>query len=172
MRLMWKIILMAVLLCGGLNYAAYLSTGRSLFSISLEKVWAMTANLGQNAADALGSLKADAPEVETSQVIYKWTNEEGVLQYSNAPPPAGTPAQIVKPDPDANLILAVPVPESAPEPAHVTTGSGDGEKPVADAGEPFPYSPEQIKKTVEDARDAQRIMNERLQQQQQILENL
>lgn len=172
MRLMLKIMLMTALLCGGLNYAAYLSTGRSLFSAWMEKARAMIANLGQYASDALGSLKADAPESETSQVIYKWINEEGVLQYSSVPPPEGRSAEIVKLEPDVNLIRAVPVPESTPEPTQTATGSGDGKKPATESSEPFPYSSEQVKKTMEDARDTQRMMNERLQQQQQILEKL
>lgn len=170
MRLILKLTLMTALLCGGLNYAAYLYTGKSLFPLWLEKTRAMAANLGQNASEALAALKAGATEDESSQVIYKWTNEEGVPQFSSAPPPEGIQAEIVKPDPDVNLIRAVPVKESAPAPA--APDSGDVEKTVAGPGEAFPYSPEQVQKTLEDARNARQMMNEKLQQQQRIMENL
>lgn len=174
MRLMMKTVMMAVLFIGGLNYAAYLYTGRSLLPVWLEKTQAMLVNVRQGASDSLDSLKEQATaDVPPGQVIYKWTNADGVPQYSNDPPPEGVNARIVQVDSNANLIRAVSLPESAPEPPSAAqTGSGDGGQAAAGPDKTFPFSPEQVKKTMEDAREARQSLNEGMEQQRRILENL
>jgi hypothetical protein len=169
MRLALKVVMMTLVLFGGMNYAAYLYTGKSFFPAWLEKTRARIANFKQDAAQALSSVKT---EDTADQAIYKWTDADGVQQYTSDPPPEGVPAELVKLDPNANLIRAVPVPESAPETPAVPADSASGEQAPAAPDIPFPYTPEQIGKTMEDARNAQKTMNERIEQQQRILENL
>jgi hypothetical protein len=111
MRLALKVVMMTLVLFGGMNYAAYLYTGKSFFPAWLEKTRARIANFKQDAAQALSSVKT---EDTADQAIYKWTDADGVQQYTSDPPPEGVPAELVKLDPNANLIRAVPVPESAP----------------------------------------------------------
>jgi hypothetical protein len=171
MRLAFKVAVMTLVLFGGMNYMAYLYTGKSFFPAWLEKTRARIANFKQDASEALGSVKT-AAEDTTGRAIYKWTDADGVQQYTSDPPPEGVRAEIVRLDPNANLIRAVPVPESAPETPAAPADSAPSEQAPAAPDIPFPYTPEQIGKTMEDARNAQKTMNERIEQQQRILENL
>ena len=44
-----------------------------------------------------------------SNIFYKWQDADGVLQYTQTPPPAGTPYEKVEARSDVNV---VPVPEA------------------------------------------------------------
>ncbi|HEX5055705.1 MAG TPA: DUF4124 domain-containing protein [Gammaproteobacteria bacterium] len=172
-RLVLKAVMMTVVIFGAVNYMAYLQTGRSLLPLWFDKTLARLSGFKESATKVLDSVKEEAPhEAVVSQVIYKWTDAEGVLQYTNTPPPEGVSAEVVKVDPNANLIQAVPVPgqeESAPVP--VADAPANKEVPEAPQA-PFPYSPEQIKKTMDDAKKAQQMMNEKMEKQKQILDSL
>lgn len=45
--------------------------------------------------------------------LYKWQDQSGQIQYSNQPPPAGVPFEQVDYWEDANVIPALPTPESS-----------------------------------------------------------
>jgi hypothetical protein len=172
MRLLFKAIMMTVVMFAVVNYAAYLQTGRSLWPFFADKISAKLEHFKKGADETLNSVQETAAPGSTTEVIYKWTDTDGVLQYTSAPPPYGISAEIVKVDPNANLMQAVKAPEPEPEPVSVAATPAEKEKTPAGPDIPFPYTPEQIKKTMDDARNVQQMMNDKAEKQQQILDGL
>lgn len=109
-----------------------------------------------------------APGIDSADsgksLIYEWYDSAGNRNFSSEPPPEGVEYTVRGYDPDANVIQAVKLPEQAQpeEPA-----GGDTE-PVTEPGEiGNPYSAEKIDKLFEDARNIEKLLNQRLQQQEQ-----
>jgi hypothetical protein len=172
MRLLFKALMMTVIMFAIVNYAAYLQTGRSLWPYFADKISARLADLKKDAGETLDSVQETAAPGSAKQIIYKWTDTDGVLQYTSEPPPEGMSAEIVKVDPNANLMQAVKAPEPEPEPVSVASAPAAPGKTPAGPDIPFPYTPEQIKKTMDDARNVQQMMNDKAEKQQQIMDQL
>ncbi len=111
-------------------------------------------------------LKAKAPKslgnaVTNEKVqVYKWRDENGVIQFSNTPPQAGDGAEQVVLDPNSNLMQAVKVPEEvvAEESAETDAHS--------------PYSVKGMKKVMNDAKGVEELLQKRHEQQQEMLNNI
>lgn len=112
-----------------------------------------------------GSLRDKVPSNITSVVtdkkvqVYKWRDANGVMQFSNTPPPDST-AEQVSLDPNTNLMQAVKVEEKKPEQAQVVQAPGVS-----------PYSPKQMKKVLEDAKGVEALLQQRHEDQQKMLSN-
>lgn len=111
-------------------------------------------------------LQAKAPKNMSNVVtdkkvqVYKWRDENGVMQFSNTPPPAGGAAEQVVLDPNSNLMQAVKTPvEEVPE-------------PTAETETPNPYSVKGMKKVMDDARGVEDLLQKRHQGQQQMLKDI
>ncbi len=98
--------------------------------------------------------------------FYKWYDGDGNVQFTTEPPPEGVEYTVKGYDPDTNLIQAVKAPvEAAPEPA-----PRDSAKPDLDTGAlDNPYSPENVKKMIDEAKNVQKILNQRYQDQESAL---
>lgn len=111
-------------------------------------------------------LKAKAPKNLSSVVsdekvqVYKWRDENGVMQFSNTPPPTGGVAEQVVLDPNSNLMQAVKVTEQE-EP-----------KPEAEVETPNPYSVKGMKKVMDDARGVEELLQQRHEGQQEMMKDL
>ena len=110
-------------------------------------------------------LKAKAPKNLSNVVsdekvqVYKWRDENGVMQFSNTPPLTGGVAEQVVLDP-SNLMQAVKVPvEEAPKQAVETEA-------------PNPYSVKGMKKVMDDARGVEELLQQRHEGQQEMIKNL
>ena len=98
-------------------------------------------------------------------IVYQWRDENGMLHFATEPPPAGTEYTVKGYDPQANLIQSV---KPEPEPVEDTSPTGlDTGQVSLDIGNP--YSPENVKKLVDDARQIQKILNDRYEQQEAIM---
>ena len=111
-------------------------------------------------------LKAKAPKSLTNAVtdekvqVYKWRDENGVMQFSNTPPPDGGQAQQVELNPNHNLIKAVKVSvEEEPQQAQ-------------QAPAPSPYSVKGMKKVMDDAKGIESMLQQRHEDQQNMLNNI
>ncbi len=94
--------------------------------------------------------------------VYKWRDEHGVMQFSNTPPVGVTNAKQMVLDPNSNVIQAVKIPvkeEKAPEAAAQI-------KPTS------PYSIKAMKKTMGDARNVEKLLQQRHQNQQDAFNKL
>lgn len=119
-----------------------------------------------NGASEISKLKAKAPKNLTNAVtdekvqVYKWRDENGVMQFSNTPPPTVSNAEQVTLNPNSNLVQAVKVPEKqAPEES-------------AEVAAPNPYSVKGMKKVMDDARGVEGMLQQRHEDQQKMLNNI
>lgn len=119
--------------------------------------------------------KPDLPEfsVNTPQVgsdrdlggkdiFYKWYDGDGNVQFATEPPPEGVEFTLLGFDPEANVIQAVKLPPGESE----KDASNPGRKKVdnpEDIGNP--YSQENVKKLFEDTRNIEKLLKQRLQDQ-------
>ena len=95
--------------------------------------------------------------------FYRWYDADGNVQFTTEPPPEGVEYTVKGYDPDTNLIQAVTAPaeESPQEPA------AEKARPGLDPGAlDNPYSPENVKKLIDDAKNVQKILNQRYQDQE------
>ena len=124
----------------------------SFFDSSLSKGVSELKNLKDMAPSGLGTDK----KVQ----VYKWRDENGIMQFSNAPPPTVTNAEPVLVDPNKNLVKAIKIPEKE-EP-----------KEVAKTESPNPYSIKGMKKVMNDAKGVEALLQKRHEEQQKMMNNL
>ncbi len=121
-------------------------------------------------ASEFNRLKAKAPKNLSSVVtdekvqVYKWRDENGVMQFSNVPPSTDHNVEEGVLDPNSNLMQAVKVPEEAPE-KEAPQGAGQTKLPN-------PYSVKGVKKVMDDVRGVEELLKQRQDQQQGALNNL
>jgi len=108
-------------------------------------------------------LKAKAPKNITNVVtdekvkVYKWRDKNGLMQFSNSPPPAGEVEQIEL-NPNENIVQAVKVPVEEVE-----------QKQTAAVERPNVYSPKGMKKVMDDVKNVEKLMQQRSEDQQKML---
>lgn len=133
------------------HYALYLRTGRLPWGESSPGMPSFSK-----------SLPTSLPSVESltsggKTQVYKWVDENGVIHYSQEPPPEEAQAQSLELDP-ANLnVMAAPVPLEAP-----ASGPVGREPPPFDDG----------KTPIEKAREAAELLQARDQAQKKMLDSL
>ena len=120
---------------------------------------------GSGSSD-FAKLQAKAPKNLTNAVtdekvqVYKWRDENGVMQFSNTPPPDGGQAQQVELNPNHNLVKAVKLPEEEqPQQAELTPS-------------PTPYTVKGMKKVMDDARAIEGMLQQRHEDQQKMLNDI
>ncbi len=106
----------------------------------------------------LSPLKTD----DGNSIIYQWSDNDGNIQFSTSPPPAGVEFTAKGYDPDTNVIQSVKLPEVEPEPREVEK-KDDIAAPDSITSV---YSPEKINKLFDDAKNVENLLNNRLKQQQ------
>lgn len=158
--LIFKMIAMVVVMVGMSNYVLYIMTGRSPFDgFKLPSV-----------SDAIPSSIDDiTPSIGGKQTVYKWVDENGVTQYSSEPPPdqASTSLEL---DPNTNVIQAIEMPED--ESSSSASSKQNNETPQLALPEGPVYSPDNIKKLIDDAKNVQKTLDERYQKQEEMLKEL
>ena len=110
---------------------------------------------------APGGGQASSNEV----LFYRWYDADGNVHFTSDPPPAGIEYTVKGYDPDTNVIQAVQ-PEAETDTPNPVAGN-DAEEETGKVGNP--YSPESIEKLFEDAKNVEKLLNERFQQQEQAL---
>lgn len=141
-KLVFKAIAMLVVTIGISHYGMYLMTGRSpLSDLSFSKL-----ELPSFSAPALPQGKETA---------YKWKDENGVTHYSSEAP-QHLQSTTIEVDPNTNLVQATKLPEKPKE---------DSKEPATtqpSVNVPGPvYSPQTVKKLIDDANNVQNTLNER-----------
>lgn len=102
---------------------------------------------------------ASLPKAGGKDVIYQWKDAKGILHFSSTPPPKGTEYTSKGYDPDTNLIQSVKTEEEQP-PQTITTEAPRLEKPSDLANV---YSPDKVEKLIKDAKNVQKLLNDRNQ---------
>jgi len=107
--------------------------------------------------------KSDSAAVKGKNVIYKWIDSKGQVQFSSSPPPAGIKYTAKGYDPNTNLIQAVAIPTKEAEAKKEVTDPKKAVTSLDDAGNV--YSPEKIDKLFKDAKNIEKLLNDRLKNQ-------
>lgn len=148
-RFAFKIALMIFVMLGISNYGFYLMTGKAPLLSGFK-----FPDFSKTDLNPLSS----APET-----AYKWVDENGRTHYSNEVPAQSQPAiEVIKVDPNTNIIQAVELPEEAEE----------GETTVITPVEGPLYKPENIQKLINDAKNVEKVLQERHKKQEEIINNL
>lgn len=164
-KLIFKCVSMVLIFVGISNYMMYLMTGKSPFAgMKLPSLSFDSASLGV----ATDSLKGLSP-VGGKDTIYKWVDEHGVTQYTSEPPPETVAMTQLELDENTNVIQGLKMPE-----AEAPTNSQNAQNPPAQLALPDGnlYSPEKIKKVIDDAKNVQKLLNDRVKQQDDALNSL
>ena len=156
--MIFKILSMLIIL-GALSVLPMIYTGK------FDPLAFIDSGFANKSAD-FADLKAKAPENLSNVVtdekvqVYRWRDENGVMQFSNTPPATASAAEKLVLDPNSNLMQAVKKPEQ--------------EKPEPDAQpeSPAPYSVKGMKKVMHDARAVEELLQQRHEAQQKIVNNL
>lgn len=105
------------------------------------------------------------PGIETNTTIYEWKDNDGNIQFSTSPPAAGVEYTAKEYDPNTNVIQAVKLPESDTDEAE--TEKENNTTPVEEIGST--YSPDNIKKLIDDAKNVENLLNDRFEKQKAII---
>ena len=168
MKLFLKVMLALLVLALLLPFAVLKNErGEPLMSLSNLKLPGFSlpdVSLPEMPGVSAGSapVEADDSDLSGKDVFYKWHDGDGNLHFTTEPPPEGVAYTLKGFDPDTNVIEAVD-----PEPVAAETGADPAPQPQAQARDPGdignPYSKESIEKLFDDAKNIEKMLNERLQ---------
>ena len=117
------------------------------------------------------SLPASGRDGGNKDLIYRWTDSEGVIHFTNTPPPQGVEYTVKGYDPNTNLIQSVELPQdeepSVRKPVQAATKKPPGS--LQEIGNP--YSVEKVEKLMEDAQNVQKLLEDRLKRQEEIIQS-
>lgn len=120
----------------------------------------------QDAGKKIAILKEKAPKnlstVTTDEKVqvYKWRDENGVLQFSNTPPAHMKNAEQIELNPNHNVVEATKVPE-----VEVRDTSSSPQAQVHN-----PYTPGGMKQAVENAQGIEAMLQDRADQQKKMMD--
>ena len=105
---------------------------------------------------------SDGESLNRKDVIYKWTDVNGNLQFSNNRPPEGVVYTLKGYDPNLNVIQAVETQATSLEavPEFESKKKISGAKDIGS-----PYSIEKIEKLFEEANNMENLLNQRMENQ-------
>jgi hypothetical protein len=109
---------------------------------------------------------SDENDLSGKVLFYRWYDAEGNVQFTTEPPAGGIEYTVKGFDPDTNVIQAVTLP---PEETRVTEEGGSDQETAAPEDIGNPYSQESIKKLFEDAKNIEKVLNQRLKDQESAL---
>lgn len=109
-------------------------------------------------------VEADDSDLGGKDVFYKWLDADGNVHFSTEPPAEGVEYTLMGFDPNANVIPAV-IPATVETQGEAESkATTQAEAQSSDADEiGNPYSQESIEKLFDDAKNIQKMFNERLQ---------
>jgi len=117
--------------------------------------WGLPSIPGRNSSP-------DDESLTGNDVIYKWTDANGNLQFSNNRPPEGIVYTIKGYDPNLNVIQAVETRPTGPDavPEYESKKKVTSAKDIAS-----PYSIEKIEKLFENANNIENLLDQRMENQ-------
>ena len=120
---------------------------------------------GNSGLQTEAELRAADENLKGKSIFYQWHDSEGNIQFTSEPPPDGVQYTVKGYDPDANVIPSVKLPANQ---------NSDDSEPSADnklqGGDTVnPYSADSIKKLFEDAKNIEKMLQQRYQEQENSL---
>ncbi|MFT5658754.1 MAG: hypothetical protein ACI9KN_002035 [Gammaproteobacteria bacterium] len=166
MKLFGK-LLIAVLIIGFLLPFTILKgkDGKSLMSFSDIKFPSFSNPLDID-VPGFDDLKDLSKPASASNLIYKWTDDEGNLQFSSSKPEESIEYTVKGYDSNQNVIQSVKI---EPKPVETVVDS-EAEKKTANTNDiGSPYSVEKVEKLFKDAEGIEKLLNDRLKNQEAII---
>ncbi len=164
MKLFAKLLLAALVLALLLPFTILKDDqGKTLMSFS--KIGLPDFNLPGMSSFSSNKLTPSSSGLGGKDIFYRWYDADGNVQFTTEPPPDGIEYTVKGYDPNANVIQAVKMPAAetaANEPA--PTGETANASP-----EMNPYDTESIKKLFEDTKNIEKLLNQRLEDQNSTL---
>lgn len=115
-------------------------------------------------APMVDSISDSAGSSGGKNTVYRWFDSEGNIQFTTDPPPEGIEFEVRNFDPDVNVIQPVKL-QSGETP--VVQGDTDPEISSAPVDPGFnPYSADSLKKLFENAKNVEKLLNQRFQSQE------
>lgn len=111
-------------------------------------------------------IPADDSDLTGKDIFYQWYDATGNVQFTTEPPTEGIEYTIKGFDPDTNLLQAVKLPPEKAADSGADTTDQKSAKPE-DIGNP--YSQESIKKLFDDAKNIEKVLKQRLKDQESAL---
>jgi len=108
------------------------------------------------------SMNSSDGSLSGKDLFYKWYDAEGNVQFTTEPPAEGIEYTVKGFDPNTNVIQSVELPEEKPEPDEAPQA-----KNSEDSGSL--YSKEGIEKLFKDAKDVEKLLNQRMRDQESAL---
>ena len=105
-------------------------------------------------------------DLDGKDVFYKWYDADGNVQFTTEPPPEGVEYTLKGFDPDTNVIQSVKLPseETKTEETNPTAKKSDNPGDIGN-----PYSADTIEKLFEDTKNIEKLLQQRLQDQQSMV---
>ncbi len=149
-KLVIKSLMMIAIFIGISQYFVYIMTGKS--------------PLDELKAPEISLSTPDIKDVVTGgkQTVYKWVDENGVTQYTSEAPPEQS-ATAMELDPNTNIVQGIKMPEGE---------ETEEETPKAEVPQGNIYSPQSVKKLMDDAKNVQKLLNDRYEQQEKALQDM
>ena len=109
------------------------------------------------------SVPENLPNVITKEKVqvYKWRDVNGVMQFSHTPPADGARAEQIEINPNHNLMKAAKVPIKTTQEQETTRVENPG-----------PYSLKGMKKTMDDAKNIEPLLQKSHEERQKLINNL
>lgn len=170
-KLIFKVVVMVIIFMGLGSYGAYL-TGAPI-PIFNAKNWASIKHKFNKTLDSfsMDKVKPQAapktPEGLPAKGIYKWRDASGGIHFGERPPAGALEVQALNSS-DFDRVNVV-APTKIPEPEEVVA---EQENDSSESVMPNPYSPEGVKEIMDQAKDVKKQMEERMQQQQDLLKEI
>lgn len=108
------------------------------------------------------SMSSSNDSLGGKDLFYKWYDAEGNVQFTTEPPAEGIEYTVKGFDPDTNVIQAVELPQEEPEPDETPPAKNSEESGSL-------YSREGIEKLFKDAKDVEKLLNQRMKDQESAL---
>jgi len=104
----------------------------------------------------------------SGKTIYRWTDAEGNLNFTNSPPAEGIAYTTNQYDPNQNVIQAVKIPDKNLD--VIVINEPSSKKKIHGASDiGSPYSIEKVEKLFEDANNVEQLLKDRLKKQEAMI---
>ena len=110
-------------------------------------------------------IKAADDDLAGKDIFYQWFDAEGNIQFTSEPPPKGVNYTVKGYDPDANVIPSVSLPAEKSD----SEDESSSEESLKDDKLTNPYAQDSIKKLFEDAKNIEKMLDQRFKDQGEVL---
>lgn len=168
-KIIFKAIIMVIIFMGLGTYGAYLTGAPVPFfnAKTLEGIKESFASFTDSVKpENIGKTAKTAIEGEPEKLLFKWKDASGATFFGEKPPHDALEVKVFRNnDLNVNVVAATPIPEEEEEETSKTVAADDMVMPN-------PYSPEGVKQIMQQAKDVKQQMEERMEEQQKIMDQL